>query len=531
MALFTGNAAAAACLETMSSFLAAAEDALAGEALYDHYAPEALLVMGRTLLPAREVDRAAFGRAHREVADEYTRLDPPRRRKPQLADLSMVAFEPDGDRAVAWFSGREVEDDRLVAVATGFIRRGDAWRIGWTTLAEQPEAWDYEAGAMQAASEFAFALAEWLQVPRTMLDAAYFRLFRHDQVAILTLPDARFSCHGSGTCCTFDYQIVLPAAAQAFIDAVPWERVDSALAGQTTLPVREDGLLQLKEKGERCRFLDEQSHCTIHKLMGRQPFPSCAVYPYSFAATPDGVAVSTSYVCGSVRQNIGMPLASNHKELYFRMAQMGWLRTDQYRLTPELGVPWDLFKDAEAGLIALLDRSDLPLHRRLWLGSRLLEAWPDPRVPLAWEQEAIEPLSAEEREAVEGLLAKLVGWDRARLAGLPAPTAAPDHRLAPDPWTFANLLKNLHFSKAYSYKYDMATAQNLAILLYVLALQLQSRYPDQPLPEPLWEELGALGTHNLLFSVLGDDPQDPMRQFMSRPENGRWLLRYPVPAR
>src|SRR5207249_3540061 len=105
----------------------------------------------------------------------------------------------------------------------------------------------------------------------------------------------------------------------------PWETIRPELAG-TKLAERPDGLLQLKTKGERCRFLDENRHCLIHKTIGRQVFSSCAVFPYSFAETPEGVAVSASFVCGSARHNLGAPLDANPEDLHFRMAQIKAMR-------------------------------------------------------------------------------------------------------------------------------------------------------------------------------------------------------------
>lgn len=516
---------AEACMAVMASVLAAATEPEAGGALYDLHAPDALMVVDRQrLAPARTVDRDAYAREHRETVSPAA----PFRRKPQLATLTLLGFDREGDRAVAWFGGHETEDDRPVTLGAGFERHGEAWRFSWATLTESPQPWRYAEGRMHAASEFPLvALADPERFWRSAHEIAYYRLYDLPRPPLVTLPEARFSCHSSGVCCRFDFQILLSPAAQDYIDAVPWAEIEPSLVG-TTLPVREDGMLQLKEKGEQCRFLDEHRHCRVHKLAGRAVFSPCAAFPFSFAETPEGVAVSTSYVCGSVRQNLGLPLQERADDLYYRMAHSPAVRTDAYKLAHGREVSWEEFKDAESALIALLDRTDLPFHRRLWLGSRLLSNWPDRTLDPAWEQEPIEPLPDGSRVMIQEILIRgMLEQSRAAfkaLDGQMMTEAAHDQLRQGD--LLAGLYKNLYHAKVLSYSYDLTTAHNLLIILYLVVLHLEAYFPEG-LQEDFWQELGALGSHNIIALFLRHST--PIyHDFFGQADFGHWLLRYPL---
>ena len=83
---------------------------------------------------------------------------------------------------------------------------------------------------------------------------------------------------------------------------------------------------------------------------------------------------------------------------------------------------------AEAEILVILDREELPLARRLWLATCVLGAPGD-----------------EPREDVRAFLAAFP-------SGAPEPVAA-------------SVLKNFLYSKVVSYPFDLATALNLAIVM------------------------------------------------------------------
>jgi hypothetical protein len=79
------------------------------------------------------------------------------------------------------------------------------------------------------------------------------------------------------------------------------------------------------------------------------------------------------------------------------------------------------------------------------------------------------------------------------------------------------------FGKSYSYEYDLTTAFNFAILLYLIALVMQATLPG-PLADRQWQELGALGVHGLLKNVLHPGVPDGFRSMLGTSEFGQWML-------
>ena len=93
------------------------------------------------------------------------------------------------------------------------------------------------------------------------------------------------------------------------------------------------------------------------------------------------------------------------------------------------------------------------------------------------------------------------------------------YRAAP----FASILCNTLFSKSYSYQFDLTTAFNFGIVLYLLTLVMQAATPG-PLPEMYWRELGALGTHGLLKNLLHEGVPDGFRSVFATSQFGEWML-------
>ena len=504
-----------------TSYLDHAADAEAGDAFYDLHAPEALLVVGDRVIPAHGVDRADFAEIHRAQARPF---------EPALVDLAVTRVHDQDERAVVWLTGFDGDGGTPVVAAIGVVRHGAEIRLAWATLATEEAPWSFAHGRQMTAAEYPMAKNRAAGRWRTAIEVAFHRLHAHPAPALLTLPEARFSCHSGTACCKSVFGIELDASAQAFIDQVDWETIRPELAG-TQLPVLESGKLQLREENERCRFMDEHQHCLIHKAIGRPVFRPCASFPFVFSETPDGVAVSTSFVCGSVRHNLGLPLAERADDLHFRLLHATPFATDTYKLNCDLEVPWESFRDAERALVDLLDRRELPLHRRLWLGSRLLEAWPTGRRSLdpAWEEEPIAPLPEASMIMIQYTVIG-VALERCRaLLGdrLEPPLPAVSHSELQQPELLAGLLRNLYHSKAFSYSYDLTTSHNLLVILYLVVLHLQTLHPGEALPDAVWRDIGALGSHNgiaLFLRLSGAEHHD----FFGQAPFGQWLLRYPA---
>jgi hypothetical protein len=502
-------------------FLSHLGDPDGGEALYRLHVPDAPLRSANNIERAAHIDCATFSRMHRELTvsggDALPRFD-----HPLLVQASMDGHESE---SVTWFELTERREPRTLLAAIGLRAHGEGWGIGWCTLATRIEPWTYEQGLLQSLADYPWMRRAEPAVARALFEASYFRRHWRTPVRFTALPDARFSCHMSSACCRHDFEIPLPAEAQLLIDAMPWDSVAPHLAG-TRLPRRPDGNLQLKALNETCRFLGPHNQCLIHQTLGQQPFGPCVVFPYAFAHTPEGVAVSLSPICGSTRMGLGAALPDREDELREKLVQAEPRRADVYRLGPETQISWETFRDIEKALCECLAAEELPMRRRLYVGTRLLGAVSrhEPFDLPRWMSEPPTKISDELRQALHGMLRKILAWDRGALRSLPATVPERLYDLeVRDSAVVARLLRYSLYSKVYSYPFDLTTAFNLMIVLYLLTIIMQSAYSG-PLPDVLWQELGSLGVHGLLQNVLHDGVPDGFRTVFGSSEFGQWTL-------
>lgn len=504
------------------AFLAALGDADGGARLYRLHAPEAPVRHGAGLQHCSRVDETSFARAHGEISRRGQDVLP-------LFSLSRclaVPEDPGASRSVAWFETKEQRQQTPLITAVGVETAACGPRVGWCTLASRIEPWTYTQGLLHSLSDYTWMRRTEPAPARALLDASYFRRHWRAPVELSTLPDARFSCRMSTVCCRNDFDIALAPEAQLVIDAVPWEGLEPRLAG-TRLSVRADGKLQLKTAGEACRFLGARQQCLMHQAVGHQPFDTCAIFPYTFARTPDGVAVALSPVCPSARQGLGLAPLACEDDLRDRLAQAEPRECSDYRLAPNRPIVWEDFRQIETGLLSCLAAHELPLRRRLFVGTQMLGALLHNRAftTAQWLVEPIPAITQELRAAIHGMLGKILRWDRHVLRALPP---APPSELATlevrDPDVVARILQNMLFSKTYSYQYDLTTAFNFAVLLYLLALVMQAAVVPAPLPDRHWQELGSLGVHGLLKDVLHEGLPDGFRSVLGTSEFGHWML-------
>jgi hypothetical protein len=86
------------------------------------------------------------------------------------------------------------------------------------------------------------------------------------------------------------------------------------------------------------------------------------------------------------------------------------------------------------------------------------------------------------------------------------------------------ILQNTLFSKVYSYPFDLTTAHNFLIVMYLLTLVMQADAPAGVLSDVMWQELGSLGVHGLLKSLLHEGVPDGFRATLGTAECGQWML-------
>jgi hypothetical protein len=250
------------------------------------------------------------------------------------------------------------------------------------------------------------------------------------------------------------------------------------------------------------------------------------VFPVAFAETPEGVTAALSPICGAARDGVGPLLSDQSEDLRQRLIHVEPRRANGFRLTPGLEIAWENFRDVERTLCEILATEDIPLRRRLHIGARLLGALRDRESPRLeeWISEPAVTINPELRAAIHGLLLKVLGWDRPVLRSLPASIPSDLSALeSTENRALSGILRDTLFSKSLSYRYDLTSAFNLLVVLYLLALLMQRSAP-QRLSGAMWRELGALGVHGLLGSVLHDPVPEGFRQVFGTPEFGLWML-------
>lgn len=512
--------AAATLTQLFREFLAALCDSEGGSSLHRMHTADAPVRHAQRVGPAAGIDEVEFALAHRDISLQGGD------RLPAFSDpvLLRATASTDALESIGWFEVSQTGVARRHVVALGARTIGGVSRIVWCTLADRVEPWSFADGLLQALADYPWMHKVDPAVPRALLDAGYFRRYWRAPVRFSSLPDARFSCQMSTVCCKHDYEITLPPEGQLLIDAMPWHRLSPALTG-TRLPQRPDGKLQLKSLDETCRFLGPHNLCLIHQTLGRQPFGACCVFPFSFARTPEGIAVALSPICGSVRMGLGINPQEREEDLRERLVHAEPRSADAYRLAPGVEIPWERFRDIEKGLCDCLAAGDIPMRRRLYVGARLLGALKDsqPINVSAWLAESPGVINAELREAIRSMIARIVGWERAALRRLPREVPPDLFALeVQDAASLALILRNTIFCKVYSYPFDLTTAHNHLIVLYLLALTMQAA--GTPLPEEMWRELGSLGVHGLLRSMLHEGMPEGFRALLGTADFGVWML-------
>ena len=499
-----------------NAFLRLLDEPYGGKVLFTHYAPEAGLPHKFEVVPAAELgaDAFAYGLAAGALMHEEEPGQGPRR--PVIPEATLLSLDDDLDgHRVAWFRAHEAVDGTGLFIAVGLRRGADgAWRIGWLTLAPAQAPWSYREGLVQALADFPFALNAGMGLPRSWLDLAWFRLHGHARPALSFLPEARFGCGGSTACCVKGFNIDVPPGVQAFVDAIPWEDHAPHLKGTTFEPI--DGRrLRLKRHDEDCRFLDDDRRCRIHAIVGRSVFPTCTIYPILFQDTPDGVAVATSPSCPSARANVGPPLADRMEDLYGRLAMRRPSVPDAFRLEKGAAPDWPAYQAAEAGLLALLDRTDLPLARRLWLGAAGLDAG---------RFDDLDRRPAPTSHDPDGVRRTLLAGLASRFK-LPVPEAeawAP-RDLDPDVEArLASMFRNQLHAKAHGARHGLRLAHHVNVLGFMLVRWVVARHGATEPPATLYWQVGAALMHGALGTAL--DAQPELLEMMTEPGFAAWML-------
>lgn len=190
-----------------------------------------------------------------------------------------------------------------------------------------------------------------------------------------------FTCQKSGACCRNDWLIGVDQASYERLRDVRWEHHDPALgagAKFARLPFPLPGGEQMtfaRQPGGACVFLTAGATCAIHDRLGAGAKPRvCREFPYTFADTPDGIAVGVSFACTAVRAHRGEPLAAQRDEIRAVLAGSTRVRRvpETIVLFSSVDIGWDEYRPIETALLGILAHDECSLPVALVAGSALL---------------------------------------------------------------------------------------------------------------------------------------------------------------
>ena len=504
----------------------------------DLYAPDAFVVVGDRAVPRPETTDAEVLAAWSDVTGN-----------PHFVAARPAEWRPDGEaRGLLDVAVLEASEEREWTARLGVVATPAGWRVAFAWLPDpQAPVGSWAQAEATALSELAsLRPTAFLGPVASLFEVSWSRQARLPRQRLLALPETRFTCGGTGACCRHDLTIGIEENARRFLEAVDWQgAMAHAPAGPfvEALPEAANALVSFKhrlarEDDGRCKFLTPDNRCSIHGLVGRAVFKPCHVFPYRFALTPDGVAVTTSAMCPTARACRGLALAEQEPDLRARLAVADVLRAEKYYLKPGEEVPWEVFKTVEGQLLELL-RGEAPIKRKLWVALRWLSARlekPGAGVHEAWYAEPAPRLGWIGRLAFRRFPA-LFDLCFKDLTGVEAGEGIwPEHEAELERFFRAFL-----FSKVTTYPYGLVAGLNYAALVLVLLERQLARHARRGISEAFWREFYAVVNSGTLLPILQVLHQRPATGFARQagdPRFGLALLRLydevpagPPPAR
>lgn len=174
-----------------------------------------------------------------------------------------------------------------------------------------------------------------------------------EAAALLVRPGAAFTCTMCGSCC--GGHNIGPVADDTLAGLDPLlpaleERAPSPKGHLVALPDGQGGqrVMCHTSRGS-CVFLAPDGLCTVHMDYGPEHKPRvCRLFPYTFTATPRGIAVSVSAECRGA--DGGRPLGEQVaalRELVALVPRLATVPVD-VPLAPGHAVPWGRYEEVEA---------------------------------------------------------------------------------------------------------------------------------------------------------------------------------------
>lgn len=180
---------------------------------------------------------------------------------------------------------------------------------------------------------------------------------------ILLRPNARYECHGDGTCCTTIHLLgpVTKREAKVVKRGAPLARPNS----KRKVVEYHEGIkdLVLSTHKHRCVFLDDHALCRFHSAVGEEHKPEvCRRFPVGAAKTPYGMRVTLSHRCPCVSIGESSPLDEGRARSILTSQKSGRIEPDVKvgRRVAWRGEKDIRFDDYVAWETVFLDRLDGP---------------------------------------------------------------------------------------------------------------------------------------------------------------------------
>jgi hypothetical protein len=264
------------------------------------------------------------------------------------------------------------------------LTNGEVWTVAWLFAGPQPaiQAVCRLAGPLpdrntllaQAAADLAgwSALAAGALFPLSPVAIGWQRHRHQESLPLVSLPEARFTCQNRGDCCQVrKWQVPVSANTRTAIAAMPRESPPDQPWEMPQFQPADNGGWQIVADGDGACHAHADHGCAVHEALGWQPIPICQIFPIQATVTPDAIAVTASFTCLTVGDNVGAPLAEQADDLESRLApwRHGLARVPKtLPLWPDgPTLSWEAYKSLEAALLDLLaagDRGDLAARVR-----------------------------------------------------------------------------------------------------------------------------------------------------------------------
>lgn len=187
----------------------------------------------------------------------------------------------------------------------------------------------------------------------------------------IRLPDARFSCHSCGRCCTV-WSVTVDEQKVAKLREHDWSHI---APGEPFERNRGPGeAYRLRMRGGRCFFLAEDNRCQIHAELGYDAKPEgCKAFPLHFTEVHGRSYARLSYYCPSVREAKGKKLRDQMRWVRATRKAAGDVsREEALTLDGDLELSQREVDALDERLKLIVERTDLDMGDRLAAGAALL---------------------------------------------------------------------------------------------------------------------------------------------------------------